>query len=103
MSKEYRVTEEELRAAIRQILAEMLLGNQPAAPDNRRHYPTAAAWQKLGFDNQKQLYAAVESGILRLGHEVEDRRKPTGKKARYYFDLERCKQRLSLPPEKRKP
>lgn len=96
------VTESQLREAVREILAEML-GIQSQSKPKRRLYPTSKAWKELGYDNQVQLYDATAAGLLRVGYEVEDRRKPNAKLPRYYFDIERCQQRLSQLPEKRKP
>lgn len=98
---EKMIPESQLREAVREILAEMLGVHSQPKP-KRKFYPTSKAWGELGYDNQEQLYDAVSSGLLRVGYEVEDRRKPDAKLARYYFDIERCQQRLSQVPEKRK-
>jgi len=74
----------------------------PTSPANRQWYDTDPAYQMLGFDHPKQLREAVTSGLLRIGHEVRDRRKPNGKLPRYQFHLDKCQQRLSVRPEKRK-
>ncbi len=78
------IPESEIRAAVREILAEML-GVQSQSKPRRKFYPTSKAWKEVGCDNQEQLYDAIASGLLRVGYEVEDRRKPSAKLARYYL------------------
>ena len=95
------IPKSQLKQAVREILAEML-GVHTSGSHQRKFYPTAKAWQELGYDCQQQLYDAVSSGLLRVGSEVEDRRKPQSKLPRYYFDIERCQKRLKQLPEKRK-
>ena len=93
------ISESQLREAIREILAEMLGVN---SVQERQFYPTSGAVKKLGYDDPDQLLAAISSGLFRIGKEVQDRRKPNAQKARYYFDIDKCKKRLSELPEKRK-
>lgn len=93
------IPESQLREAVREILSEMLGVNSVS---DRQFYPTSQAVKKLGYDNPDQLLAAISSGLFRIGKEVQDRRKPNAQKARYYFDLEKCKKRLTELPEKRK-
>jgi hypothetical protein len=100
MSERY-IPESELREAVRTILAEML-GVGGTEPTTKRVAPTKEAIALLGYKNDEQLYDAVASGLLRLGKEVEDRRKPTGQRPRYYFDIDKCRKRLAELPERRK-
>jgi hypothetical protein len=93
------IPESQLKEAIREILAEML---GATVDGSRQFYPTSKAVGILGYDNTDQLLSAVSTGLLRLGVEVHDRRKPQSQKARYYFDIEKCKKRLTQLPEKRK-
>ena len=95
------IPESQLKQAVRDVLAELLLGMQPTTPANRQWYDTDPAYQMLGFDHPNQLREAVRGGLLRLGHEVRDRRKPNAKIARYQFHLEKCQKRLSEKPERR--
>ena len=87
---------------VREVLTTMLGLNQTLPETKRQYYPTSQAWKLLDFDNQDQLYDAVSSGLLRLGIEVSDRRKPQSAMPRYYFNIEACQQRLAELPEKRK-
>lgn len=96
------IPESQLKQAVREILADML-GVQPQQQTRRKAYPTSQAYKLLGYDSAGQLYDAVESGLLRIGREVQDRRKPQAVNARYYFDIEACQQRLAELPERRKP
>jgi hypothetical protein len=95
------IPESQLKQAVREILAEML-GVQSQQPGRRKAYPTSQAYKLLGYDSPSQLYDAVESGLLRVGKEVQDRRKPQAVNARYYFDIEACQKRLAESPERRK-
>jgi hypothetical protein len=97
---DYLFSKNQLRQVVREILAEML-GVQTST-HQRKIYPTSKAWRELGYDCQQQLYEAVSCGLLRVGYEVEDRRKPQSQLPRYYFDIERCQKRLKELPEKRK-
>lgn len=87
---------------VRQILSKML-GIGTVQPQ-REWYDTQSACTLLGLDSPKQLRKMIADGILRVGkeHEVRDLRSPSSQKPRYQFHIERCKTRLSLPPEKRK-
>lgn len=98
------ISESQLKQAVREVLAELLgigMPTQPTSPANRQWYDTDPAYQMLGFDDPKQLREAVRSGLLRVGLEVRDRRKPNAKLPRYQFHLEKCQQRLSEKPERR--
>ena len=90
-----------LKQAVREVLAEML-GVQATAQEQRQWYDTDPAYELLGLDDPEQLRDAVRSGLLRIGHEVRDRRKPRAKLPRYQFHLEKCHRRLLEKPEKRK-
>lgn len=98
---DYLFSKNQLRQVVREILAEML-GVQTFLTHQRKIYPTSKAWRELGYDCQQQLYEAVSCGLLRVGYEVEDRRKPQSQLPRYYFDIEFCQKRLKELPEKRK-
>ncbi|NJO73290.1 MAG: hypothetical protein HC833_05675 [Leptolyngbyaceae cyanobacterium RM1_406_9] len=92
----------QLKQAVREVLAEMLgLEFQIQAHTNRQWYDTDPAYQLLGLDDPEQLREAVRSGLLRVGHEVRDRRKPQAKLPRYQFHIENCQKRLSERPERR--
>lgn len=63
--------------------------------------PLNQAYAVLGYSSPKQVYSAIDSGLLRVGIEVEDRRSPDSEKARYYLNIPKCKQRLKQKPETR--
>ena len=83
----------EIKAVIRQELK---------AEPLPKYLPTAKAAKVLGYSHRRGLIHAVESGLLRIGIEVQDRRTRNSDRACYYFHLENCEKRLSCPPEKRK-
>jgi hypothetical protein len=102
---ERMISESELKQAVREVLAEMLgLGTPASAQVSplRQWYDTDPAYKMMGLDDAEQLREAVRSGLLRVGHEVRDRRKPKAKLPRYQFHIEKCQQRLSERPERRK-
>ncbi|NEQ28926.1 MAG: hypothetical protein F6K28_60275 [Microcoleus sp. SIO2G3] len=98
------ISESELKQAVREVLAEMLGLGTPAHSVSplRQWYDTDPAYTLLGLDDPEQLREAVRSGLLRVGHEVRDRRKPKAKLPRYQFHIEKCQQRLAERPERRK-
>lgn len=97
------VSEQQLKQVVREILAEMLgVGIEQAPASNRQWYDTNSAYTLLGLDSAEQLREAVRSGLLRVGQEVRDRRKPQAKLPRYQFHLEKCQKRLSEKPERRR-
>jgi len=98
------ISESQLKQAVREVLLELLGLGMPAqavSPANRQWYDTDPAYQMLGFDHSNQLREAVRSGLLRVGHEVRDRRKPMAKLPRYQFHLDKCQKRLAERPERR--
>lgn len=68
--------------------------------EKSKFLPLKEAARALGY-KPRQLYTTINEGLLRVGIEVQDRRTPSSELARYYFDIEACKKRLSTPPEKR--
>jgi hypothetical protein len=96
------IPESQLKQAVREVLAEMLgVNNSGSASSQRQWYDTDPAYELLDLDNAEQLREAVRSGLLRVGHEVRDRRKPNARLPRYQFHLDKCRKRLSERPEKR--
>lgn len=90
----------ELRLMIREEVASVVTKLVETNPP--RYLPTRAAAAVLGYRDRRQLIRAVETGLLRLGKEVQDRRAPDSEKPSYYFNLPACQKRLQLLPEKRK-
>lgn len=101
LGQERLIPESQLRAAVKQVLAEMLGMNQLAQASNRQWYDTDPAYELLDMDSAEQLRKAVRSGLLRVGYEVRDRRQPRAQRPRYQFHIEKCRKRLGLLPEKR--
>ena len=84
-------------------LAEMLgVSMEQPVSASRQWYDTSATYSLLGLDDAEQLRDAVRSGLLRVGQEVRDRRKPQAKLPRYQFHIEKCQKRLSEKPERRR-
>jgi hypothetical protein len=99
---DHLIPKSQIKQAIREILAEMLGVQMAQSGEQRQWYDTDPAYELLDLDEPEQLRDAVRSGLLRIGYEVRDRRKPRAKLPRYQFHIERCQQRLLEKPEKRK-
>jgi hypothetical protein len=93
------VTKDDLKEAVRECIAELM----GVASPSDEVLPTKTAYKKLGYSSPKQLYEAINSRLLRIGEEVEDRRKPASKNARLFFNISKCQKRLQTLPEKRSP
>lgn len=88
-----------VRAEVKRVLAEMLgVANQPELET----LPLQKAVTVLGYDSVRQIYRDIENGLLRVGVEVQDRRRPGTQKARYYINIPATRKRLQSPPEKRR-
>jgi hypothetical protein len=94
------IPESQLKAAIKEALAEML-GVQTTIQPQRQWYDTDPAYSHLDLDSAEQLREMTRSGMLRIGIEVRDVRSPNSQLPRYQFHLEKCEARLLQRPEKR--
>lgn len=65
-------------------------------------YPIPEAATRLGYENSAQIYKDIAAGLLRVGHEVEDRRRPGRKKPRYFIDIAAARTRLKQNPQNRR-
>ena len=60
------------------------------------------AARQLGYgSNVRSLYHLKDTGVLRIGKEIQDRRPANSVKGDYYFNIKACEKRLNTPPEKR--
>jgi hypothetical protein len=91
-----RFSEKDIRAIVRDEIRKIV-----GASSDIQFLPTNKAFLKLGFSSPSQLRESVRTGVLRLGHEVQDRRFPGKSYANYYFNISACIKRLNTPPEKR--
>jgi hypothetical protein len=65
------ISEQQLKQAVREVLAEMLgVGIEKSIAASRQWYDTSSAYSLLGLDDAEQLHDAVRSGLLRVGQEV---------------------------------
>ncbi len=94
------IPESVIKATVREVLAEML-GVQPQPQSQRQWFDSDPTYKLLDLDAAEQLREMVRSGLLRVGFEVRDRRKPQAKLPRYQFHLDKCRARLNQLPEKR--
>lgn len=85
---------------LRKLLAP-LMSSEAANPD-AEWVDANEACKRLGYPSTKVLYENISSGLLRLGKEVRDRRKPGRKKPRYQFHIPSCEKRLGSDPSKRR-
>ena len=85
---------------VKEVLGQMLgLSNQPKEVGA---YPIAEAASRLGYEKPAQIYKDIAAGLLRVGYEVEDRRRPGRTNPRYFIDIAAAKARLKQVPEKRR-
>jgi hypothetical protein len=95
----------EVLANLNQTIAELRLQLQShTLKPTRQWYPANDENAKLlGYDSYRQLWEAIDSGLLRTGknREIADRRKPNSTKPLYYFHLQRCLDRLEQLPGER--
>ncbi len=100
MTKNDIMEEEKVRAIIWDELRKAFGVNVASNPDIE-FLNTSEIAKILGYKNTRPIYALIESGVLRIGQEVQDRRSPASQKADYYFNKNACLKRLNTPPEKR--
>lgn len=65
--------------------------------------PLRKAASLLGYSSSRPLYHDIEEGLLRVGHEIEDRRRPGSRSPRYFVNVPAARRRLALVPEARNP
>ena len=97
------MTREEIEKIVEAKLKNILfqaLGISKINPDIE-YLSSSQAWKVFGYKSQRQLYTAIESGLLRVGKEVQDRRTANSTKAVYYFNKQACIKRFNELPEKR--
>ena len=97
------MTKEEIEQIVEAKVKAMLIqafGLTETKPD-LEYLTSSQAWKAFGYKSQRQLYTAIESGLLRIGKEVQDRRTSHSTKAVYYFNKQACLKRLNELPEKR--
>ena len=101
MNSDRLIPESQLKAAIKEVLAEML--GLSLEQHTRQWYDTDPAFALLGLDSAEQLREMARNGLLRVGEEIRDIRASGSEKPRYQFHLSRCEARLCELPERRSP
>jgi hypothetical protein len=61
------------------------------------------AWQRLGYKNYLACWRKIVSGYYRVGIEAIDRRNEDGTIPCWYLDVDKCRERDSVDPARRKP
>jgi hypothetical protein len=87
------VTRDELKAAIREVLSEMLGASVSQTPTGWVALKDAVI--PLGYPSYKAIHKDVGAGMFRMGQEIRDRRKPGAKLARLQINLEKAQKRLT--------
>lgn len=89
-----------LKRILKPVLVDILLeSDNQSGPST---VPIAEAAKILGYPSPQAVYKDISGGLLRVGHEVEDRRRPGREKPRYYINIEAAKQRLRSDPARRR-
>jgi hypothetical protein len=93
------LTEQDIRQIVRDEIARLFGINK--SPDI--HWLDAKeAARQLGYGTDvRPLYHLKDTGVLRIGKEIQDRRPKGSVKGIYYFNIKACDERLNTPPEKR--
>lgn len=92
-------SEQDIRAIIRDEIARLFQINKSVDV----HWVDAKeAALKLGYGTDvRPLYHLKDTGVLRIGKEIQDRRPKGNLKGIYYFNIKACEERLNTPPNKR--
>lgn len=89
-----------VREVVLEILASVLTGSQPE--NSEGWVDVHKAWESLGYPSYNALSKAIQSGLLREGKEIRDRRKPGARIARWQVNLAAAQKRLLQDPSKRR-
>lgn len=93
---------EEVKTIVREVLIEMLTPfTSWDKQEKERWVDLKDAWEPLGYPSYGALYRAVQSGLLREGREVCDRRRPGAMIARWQVNLVAARKRLLQHPAQR--
>jgi hypothetical protein len=95
---------EEIKEIVRKVMIEMFVPvlNLEQADPGEDWVDLRNAWKPLGYPSYSALYKAVQSGLLREGKELCDRRKPGAQIARWQVDLIAARKRLRQDSSKRR-
>lgn len=88
------------REVVLEIFASVLTGSQPERSE--KWVDADKAWEPLGYPSYSALYKAIQSGLLRNGKEIRDRRKPGARIARWQVNLAAAQKHLLQDPLKRR-
>lgn len=92
-------SEQDIRAIIRDEIARLFRINQSP---NILWLDAREAARQLGYGNDvRPLYHLKDTGVLRIGKEIQDRRPNGSSKGIYYFNIKACHERLNTHPTKR--
>ncbi len=94
------IPKSQLKRVVREILAEML--GIEDRERTKQWYDINEAYKLLDLRSAKQLREMIRTGLLRIGHEVRDRRSPSSRVARYQVNIPKSLERLRKPPETRR-
>lgn len=95
---------EEIRGIVREVIWEIFypFADSSNKQPKEQWVNLKNAWEPLGYPSYTALYRAVQSGLLREGKEVCDRRKPGAMIARWQVDLVAARKRLRQHPAQRR-
>ena len=93
-------TEQDIRSIVADEIARLLSINIERKSETK-YVTTKEIASILGYGNTKPIYHLINTNVLRVGKEVQDRRSNGSLKADYFFDIDACRKRLNTPPEKR--
>lgn len=98
------MNEEQVKSIVWKLLLELIPSLMKVSQPERLEgwVDAKKAWGPLGYPSYNALYKTIQSGLLREGKEVRDRRKPGARIARWQVNLAAAHKRLLQDPSKRR-
>lgn len=94
-----KLSEQDIRLIIRDEIAKIFSVNNSSGIN---WVNAKEAARQLGYHSDvRALYYLKDSGVLRVGKEIQDRRPSKSNKGVYFFNISACVKRLNILPEKR--
>ena len=98
-------SEQDIRLIVRSEIRKLFMNGFDATDADIEWLTTSQAVEKLNYPSadslRKDIAKPGSDGNLRLGIEVQDRRKTSSAKPDYRFNYRKCVERLNTPPSMR--
>lgn len=99
------INKSELKAAVQEVLAEILgVEVKPPVAHNRQWYSAEEACRLLDLNSAEKLHKKRRNGLLREGfHFRNDNNSASARIPRWLYHVERCREELAKKAAQRKP